>query len=87
MYHLAEYHADWGSNDLTLPRIPGQLLVNSFITSKEESLIDETLTDDWRDEYQIMDTNRIKEMRGLEASDSGVSGSWGPGLGVSRVDS
>jgi hypothetical protein len=69
MYHLAEYHADWGSDDLpeTLPRIPGQLLVDSFITSnlKEESLmgIDETLTKDWRDENQIPDTDGIEEMR------------------------
>jgi hypothetical protein len=26
MYHLAKYHVDWGSDDLSLPRIPGQLL-------------------------------------------------------------
>ena len=49
MFHLAEYHADWGSDDPTLLRIPGQLLVDSFITSEEGSLmgIDETLTDNW----------------------------------------
>jgi hypothetical protein len=39
MFHLAEYHANWGTNDPTLPKIPGQLLVDSFITSEEESLI------------------------------------------------
>jgi hypothetical protein len=67
MYHLAEYHTDWGSDDLTLPRIPGQLLVDSFITSlaEEEVLmgIDEILTEDWRDENQIPDTDGIEEMR------------------------
>ena len=64
MYHLAEYHADWGS-DSTLPRIPGQLLVDSFITSEEEGLmgIDEILTEDWRDENRIQDTDGIEEMR------------------------
>ena len=65
MYHLAEYHADWGSDHPTLPRIPGQLLVDSFITSEEESWmgIDEILTRDWRDENQIPDTDGIEEMR------------------------
>ena len=64
MYHLADYHADWGG-DSTLPRIPGQLLVNSFITSEEEGLmgIDEILTEDWRDENRIPDTDGIEEMR------------------------
>jgi hypothetical protein len=49
MFHLAQYYANWGSDDPTLPRIPGQLLVDSFITSEEGSLmgIDETSTDDW----------------------------------------
>ena len=63
MYHLAEYHADWGSDDLTLPRIPGQLFIDSFITSEEECLmgIDETLTEDWRNENQIPDTDGIEE--------------------------
>jgi hypothetical protein len=44
---------------------PTQLLVDSFITSKEESLmgIDEKLTKDWRDENQIPDTDGIEEMR------------------------
>src|ERR1700732_4768049 len=57
MFHYAEYHADWGSDNLTLPRISGQLLVDSFITSEEESLmgIDKTLTDEWREE-NIPDT-------------------------------
>jgi hypothetical protein len=61
MFHLAEYHADWGSDDPTLPRILGQLLVDSFITSEEESLmgIDETLTDDGREENNIPDTDGI----------------------------
>ena len=67
IYHLAKYHADWGSSsdNLTLPRIPGQLLVNSFITLEEENLmgIDEILTEDWRDENQILDTDRIEEMQ------------------------
>ena len=49
MFHLTKYHANWGSDDLTLPRILGQLLVDSFITSEEILMgIDETLTDDWR---------------------------------------
>jgi len=65
MFHLAEYHADWGSDDPTLPRIPGQLLVDSFITSEEESFmgIDATLTDDWREDNNIPDTDGIEEMR------------------------
>jgi len=64
MYHLAEYHADWGSDNPTLPRILGQLLVDLFITSEEEGLmgIDETLTEDWREENQIPDTDGIEEM-------------------------
>ena len=65
MYHLAEYHADRGSDDLTLQRIPGQLLIDSFLTSEEERLmgIDEALTEDWRDENQIPDTDGIEELR------------------------
>ena len=65
MFHLAEYHADWGSNDPNLLKILGQLLVDSFITLEEESLmgIDETLTDDWREENNIPDTDGVEEMR------------------------
>ena len=64
MYHLAEYHANWGSNDLTLPRNAGQLLVDSFITSEEGLMgIDETSTKDWRDENQIPNTDGIEEIR------------------------
>jgi len=65
MYHLAEYHADWVIDDPTLPSIPGQLLVDSFITSEEEGLmgIDEILTKNWRDEHQIPDADGIEEMR------------------------
>jgi len=33
MFHLAEYHADWG-DDPNFPKILGQLLVDSFITSE-----------------------------------------------------
>jgi hypothetical protein len=67
MCHLTENHADWGSDDLSLPRIPGQLPVDSFITS-EEGLMgiiasDEMLTEDWRDENQILDTDGIEDMR------------------------
>lgn len=67
MFHLAEYHADWGSDhdDSTLPRIPGQLLVDSFITSEEEGLmgIDGILTGVWRDKNLIPDTDGIEEIR------------------------
>jgi len=65
MYHLAEYHADWGSEDPTLPRILGELLVDSFITSEEESLIgiDEMLTDDWWEENNIPGTDGIEEIQ------------------------
>ena len=40
-------------------------LVDSFITSEEEGLmgIDETLTEDWREENQIPDTDGIEEMQ------------------------
>ena len=63
MYHLAEYHANWGSDDLTLPRNAGQLLVDSFITSEEGLMgIDETSTKDWRDENQIPNTDGIEEI-------------------------
>jgi hypothetical protein len=38
MYHFAETHVDIGIDD-TLPKIPGELLVDAFITSEEERLI------------------------------------------------
>ena len=50
-----------GQDDLTLPRIPGQLLADSFITCLMG--INETLTEDWRDGNQIPDTDGIEEMR------------------------
>jgi hypothetical protein len=61
----SQNHADWGSDDLNLPRIPSQLLVDSFITSEEEGLmgIDEMLTEDWRDDNQIPNTDGIEEIR------------------------
>ena len=64
MYHLAEYHADWGSKDPTLPRILGELLVDPFITSEEESLmgIEEMLTDDWWEENNIPGMDGIEEI-------------------------
>jgi len=64
MYHLAEYNADWGSDNLALPRIPGRLLIDLFITLVEEGLmgINETLIEDWREENQIPDTDGIEEI-------------------------
>jgi len=38
MYHLAELHANLGSDE-TMPKIPGELLVEAFITSEEEDLM------------------------------------------------
>jgi len=35
MYHLAELHANLGSDE-TMPKIPGELLVAAFITSEED---------------------------------------------------
>jgi hypothetical protein len=82
MFHLAEYHADWGNNNPTLLRIPGKLLVDSFITSEEESLmgIDEMLTDEWREDNNIPDTDRIEEMQEdlrQARAESNVSGGGG----------
>jgi hypothetical protein len=68
MFHLAKYHADWVSHDLTFLRILGQLLVDLFIASEGGSLVGidvvthETLTDHWREENNILNTDGIKEM-------------------------
>jgi len=64
MYHLAENHMDISTND-TLPKIPGELLVDAFITSEEERLlgIDADLTAEFRDENRIPDTDGIQELR------------------------
>jgi hypothetical protein len=64
MYHLAEDHMDIGTND-TLPKIPGELLVDAFITSEEERLmgIDADLTKEFREENRIPDTDGIEGLR------------------------
>jgi hypothetical protein len=64
MYHLAETHVDIGIDD-TLPKIPGELLVNAFITSEEERLmgIEADLTAEFREENRIPDTDGIQELR------------------------
>jgi hypothetical protein len=64
MYHLAEDHMDIGTNN-TLPKIPGELLVDAFITSEEERLmgIEADLTAEFREENQIPDTDGIQELR------------------------
>jgi hypothetical protein len=38
MYHLAAIHVDIGI-DNTLPKIPGEPIVDAFITSEEERLM------------------------------------------------
>jgi hypothetical protein len=64
MYHLAENHVDIDTDD-ALPKIPGELLVNAFITSEEERLlgIDADLTAEFRQENRIPDTDGIQELR------------------------
>lgn len=64
MYHLAENHVDIGTNN-TLPKIPGELLVEAFITSEEERLmgIDTDLTAEFREENRIPNTDGIQELR------------------------
>jgi hypothetical protein len=64
MYHLAENHVDISTSD-TLPKIPGELLVDAFISSEEERLmgIDPDLTEEFREENRIPDTDRIQELR------------------------
>ena len=64
MYHLAENHVDIGTSD-TLPKIPGELLVDAFISSEEERLmgIDPDLTEEFREENRIPDTDRIQELQ------------------------
>jgi hypothetical protein len=66
MYHLAGDHTDISTND-TLPKIPGELLVDAFITSEEERLmgIDADLTKEFREENQIWNRGA---MRGAEES-------------------
>jgi hypothetical protein len=63
MYHLAEDHTNVGT-DNTLPKIPGELLVDAYITSAEEGWmgIDEELTRDFREENQIPDTDGVEEL-------------------------
>jgi hypothetical protein len=64
MYHLAENHVDIGTNN-TLPKIPGELLVEAFITSEEERLmgIDTDLTAEFREENRIPNTDGIQELQ------------------------
>lgn len=60
MYHLAEYHT---ASDSSIARIPGQLLVDSWISAQEEAWmgVDAEETARWRDENAIPDTDGIAE--------------------------
>jgi len=59
MYHLAELHANLGSDE-TMPKIPGKLLVEAFITSEEDLMgIDDEITERWRAENDIPDTDGV----------------------------
>ena len=64
MYHLAENHVNIGTSD-TLPKILGELLVDAFISLEEERLmgIDPDLTEEFREENRIPDTDGIQELR------------------------
>jgi hypothetical protein len=59
----------------SLPEIPSQLIVETFITSKEENDmgIGHKATQDYREEYSIPDTDGIEEMRKRDRGDSIVS--------------
>jgi len=64
MYHLATEHTDINPGSTTIPAIPGEFLVGSFITTKEEMLlgVDREVTDNWRDELGIPDSDGFKEI-------------------------
>ena len=64
MYHLAENHVNISTSD-TLPKILGELLVDAFISLEEERLmgIDPDLTEEFREENRIPDTDGIQELR------------------------
>ncbi|TFK89183.1 hypothetical protein K466DRAFT_611332, partial [Polyporus arcularius HHB13444] len=58
--HILIHHADKDGN---VPDIPAQLLVDMHVSRKEEQLmqIPEEITDSWRDENQIPDSDGIEE--------------------------
>jgi hypothetical protein len=71
--HFAAEHVEMGSD--SLPEIPSQLIVESFITSREENDmgISYKATQDYREEYNIPDTDGIEEMRKRDRGNSIVS--------------
>lgn len=60
-YHLAEYHNDRA----TLPQIPGELLIETFISSQEEQWmgIGKDVTDSWRERNEAPDSEGIEVIR------------------------
>ncbi|KAF8884807.1 hypothetical protein BD779DRAFT_1442856, partial [Infundibulicybe gibba] len=75
LYHLAAEHPE----ENNLPEIPPLLLVEIFITSREERLmgIDQESTSEWRDDNKVPDTDEVEETRAdlkRERAESAVSG-------------
>ena len=61
MYHLAECHTD---PDSPPTKIPGQLVVDSWISAQEESWmgVDAEETARWRNKNEVPDTDGITEV-------------------------
>jgi len=64
MYHLAIEHTDLSMGNATVPKIPVEFLVKTFITSREETSlgIDDNVTDDWRERNGIPNSEGLEEM-------------------------
>ena len=61
MYHFVMEHAEINE----LPPIPPSFLVETFITSQEESLmgVKKEVTSNWRKQYDIPGTDGLEEMK------------------------
>jgi hypothetical protein len=62
LFHFATEHAPVGQK---LPAIPPELIVETFITSKEESLmgISQEDTQKWRDDNEIPNTDGLEQLK------------------------
>ncbi|THH13601.1 hypothetical protein EW146_g6638 [Bondarzewia mesenterica] len=71
MLHLAREHA---SEDGTMPEIPGQLLVDMFISTAEESAmgVEKEVTQKWRGDNQIPGSDVVEQLKRDRAESSVV---------------
>ena len=72
MQHIALEHLVHDDGGEHLPPIPPEMMVDMYISRAEEKLLDveEELTADWREKYEIPGSDDIVEMR--ESLDTGA---------------